>query len=139
MQLFLKSLAFNQFFDEEGKIIYVGKAKRLKRRVASYFNKVHDIAKTNVMVKKIADIKHLVVETEEDALLLENNLIKKYQPRYNILLKDDKTYPWICIKKETYPRVSITRQLNKRWIRIFWSLHQCSNGENTNGFNSIAL
>ena len=102
-----------QFFDEQEKIIYVGKAKRLKRRVASYFNKVHDVAKTNVMVKKIADIKHLVVETEEDALLLENNLIKKYQPRYNILLKDDKSYPWICIKKETYPRVFITRQLVK--------------------------
>ncbi len=102
-----------QFFDEQEKIIYVGKAKRLKRRVASYFNKVHDVAKTNVMVKKITDIKHLVVETEEDALLLENNLIKKHQPRYNILLKDDKSYPWICIKKETYPRVFITRQLVK--------------------------
>ncbi len=102
-----------QFFDEQEKIIYVGKAKRLKRRVASYFNKVHDVAKTNVMVRKIVDIKHLVVETEEDALLLENNLIKKHQPRYNILLKDDKSYPWICIKKETFPRVFITRQLVK--------------------------
>ncbi|WP_372644759.1 excinuclease ABC subunit UvrC [Ancylomarina sp.] len=108
-----------QFFDEQDKIIYVGKAKRLKRRVASYFNKVHDIAKTNVMVKKIADIKHLVVETEEDALLLENNLIKKHQPRYNILLKDDKSYPWICIKKETYPRVFITRQLVKDGSEYF--------------------
>jgi excinuclease ABC subunit C len=108
-----------QFFDEQEKIIYVGKAKRLKRRVASYFNKVHDIAKTNVMVKKIADIKHMVVETEEDALLLENNLIKKHQPRYNILLKDDKSYPWICIKKETYPRVHITRQLVKDGSEYF--------------------
>jgi len=108
-----------QFFDEQEKIIYVGKAKRLKRRVASYFNKVHDIAKTNVMVKKIADIKHLVVETEEDALLLENNLIKKHQPRYNILLKDDKSYPWICIKKEEYPRVAITRQLVKDGSEYF--------------------
>jgi len=108
-----------QFFDEHEKIIYVGKAKRLKRRVASYFNKVHDIAKTNVMVKKIADIKHLVVETEEDALLLENNLIKKHQPRYNILLKDDKSYPWICIKKETFPRVHITRQLVKDGSEYF--------------------
>lgn len=89
-----------QFFDDQEKIIYVGKAKRLKRRVASYFNKVHEYGKTNVMVKKIADIKHLVVETEEDALLLENNLIKKHQPRYNILLKDDKSYPWICIKRK---------------------------------------
>lgn len=101
------------FFDEQEKIIYVGKAKRLKRRVASYFNKVHDVAKTNVMVKKIVDIKHLVVETEEDALLLENNLVKKHQPRYNILLKDDKSYPWICIKKEAYSRVFVTRQLVK--------------------------
>lgn len=108
-----------QFFDENDKIIYVGKAKRLKRRVASYFNKVHDYGKTNVMVRKIANIKHLVVETEEDALLLENNLIKKHQPRYNILLKDDKSYPWICIKKETYPRVFITRQLVKDGSEYF--------------------
>ncbi|MGZ2369161.1 excinuclease ABC subunit UvrC [Ancylomarina sp. YFZ004] len=108
-----------QFFDEQEKIIYVGKAKRLKRRVASYFNKVHDVAKTNVMVKKIAAITHLVVETEEDALLLENNLIKKHQPRYNILLKDDKSYPWICIKKETYPRVYTTRQLVKDGSEYF--------------------
>lgn len=108
-----------QFFDDQEKIIYVGKAKRLKRRVASYFNKVHEYGKTNVMVKKIADIKHLVVETEEDALLLENNLIKKHQPRYNILLKDDKSYPWICIKKETYPRVFITRQLVKDGSEYF--------------------
>ncbi|WP_421921071.1 excinuclease ABC subunit UvrC [Marinifilum sp.] len=102
-----------QFFDENNTIIYVGKAKRLKRRVASYFNKVHDNAKTNIMVRKISDIKHIVVNSEEDALLLENNLIKKHQPRYNVLLKDDKSFPWICIKKENFPRVSVTRNLVK--------------------------
>jgi len=102
-----------QFFDENDKIIYVGKAKRLKRRVASYFNKVHDNAKTIIMVRKIADIRHIVVNTEEDALLLENNLIKKHQPRYNVLLKDDKSFPWICIKKERFPRVFVTRHLTK--------------------------
>lgn len=108
-----------QFFDEEGIIIYVGKAKRLKRRVSSYFNKVHDIARTNILVRRIADIKHIVVETEQDALLLENNLIKKYQPRYNVLLKDDKTYPWICVKKEPFPRVFSTRQLEKDGSEYF--------------------
>lgn len=102
-----------QYFDKDDKILYVGKAKNLKKRVASYFNKVHDSAKTNVLVKKIVAIKHIVVETETDALLLENNLIKSYQPRYNILLKDDKTYPWICIKKERFPRVFSTRKLIK--------------------------
>ncbi|MFA8433888.1 MAG: excinuclease ABC subunit UvrC [Marinifilaceae bacterium] len=108
-----------QFFDEQEKIIYVGKAKRLKRRVASYFNKVHDSAKTNIMVRRIADIKHLVVDSEEDALLLENNLIKKHQPRYNVLLKDDKTYPWICIKKEPFPKVFFTRNLIKDGSEYF--------------------
>ena len=102
-----------QYFDKDDKILYVGKEKNLKKRVASYFNKVHDTAKTNVLVKKIVAIKHIVVETETDALLLENNLIKSYQPRYNILLKDDKTYPWICIKKESFPRVFSTRKLIK--------------------------
>ena len=102
-----------QYFDKDDKILYVGKAKNLKKRVASYFNKVHDSAKTNVLVKKTVAIKHIVVETETDALLLENNLIKSYQPRYNILLKDDKTYPWICIKKESFPRVFSTRKLIK--------------------------
>ena len=102
-----------QYFDKDDKILYVGKAKNLKKRVASYFNKVHDSAKTNVLVKKTVAIKHIVVETETDALLLENNLIKSYQPRYNILLKDDKTYPWICIKKERFPRVFSTRKLIK--------------------------
>ncbi len=102
-----------QFFDTKGAVIYVGKAKNLKHRVRSYFNKVHDYGKTNVLVKKIHDIKHIVVDTETDALLLENNLIKKYQPRYNVLLKDDKSYPWICIKKERFPRVFQTRRVIK--------------------------
>lgn len=102
-----------QYFDKEGKILYVGKAKNLKKRVSSYFNKVHDNAKTNVLVKKIVTIKHIVVPTETDALLLENNLIKQLQPRYNVLLKDDKSYPWICIKKEPFPRVFVTRRMVK--------------------------
>lgn len=108
-----------QFFDENNTIIYVGKAKRLKRRVASYFNKVHDSAKTNIMVRKIVDIRHIVVESEEDALLLENNLIKKHQPRYNVLLKDDKSFPWICIKSENFPRVQVTRNLIKDGSEYF--------------------
>jgi excinuclease ABC subunit C len=102
-----------QYYDKLGNIIYVGKAKNLKKRVASYFNKNHEHGKTIVLVKKIADIKHIVVENEEDALLLENNLIKKYQPRYNVLLKDDKTYPWICVKSEPFPRVFQTREIVK--------------------------
>ncbi|PXX96995.1 excinuclease ABC subunit C [Marinifilum breve] len=108
-----------QFYDENNTIIYVGKAKRLKRRVASYFNKVHDNAKTNIMVRKISEIRHIVVNTEEDALLLENNLIKKHQPRYNVLLKDDKSFPWICIKKENFPRVFVTRNLVKDGSEYF--------------------
>jgi excinuclease ABC subunit C len=99
-----------QFYDVNEKIIYVGKAKDLKKRVSSYFSKTHDVGKTRVLVKKIRDIKHIVVATESDALLLENNLIKKYQPRYNVLLKDDKTYPWICIKNERFPRIFPTRR-----------------------------
>ena len=91
-----------QYYDKEEKILYVGKAKNLKKRVSSYFNKIHDTAKTNVLVKKIVTIKHIVVPTESDALLLENNLIKTLQPRYNVLLRDDKSYPWICIKKEPF-------------------------------------
>ena len=102
-----------QYYDKDGKILYVGKAKNLKKRVASYFNKIHDIAKTNVLVKKIVTIKHIVVSSEGDALLLENNLIKTLQPRYNILLKDDKSYPWICIKKEPFSRIFPTRKLIK--------------------------
>jgi excinuclease ABC subunit C len=100
-----------QYFDKNDKVIYVGKAKNLKRRVTSYFTKVHDSAKTRILVKKIYRMEHIVVPTEVDALLLENNLIKKYRPRYNILLKDDKTYPWICIKKEPFPRVFSTRKV----------------------------
>ena len=102
-----------QYFDKEGVIIYIGKAKNLQKRVASYFNKNHENGKTRVLVKKIVLIKHIVVHTETDALLLENNLIKKYKPRYNVLLKDDKSYPWICIKKERFPRVFMTRRLVK--------------------------
>ena len=108
-----------QYFDKEGKILYVGKAKNLKKRVSSYFNKVHDTAKTNVLVKKIVAIKHIVVPTETDALLLENNLIKKLQPRYNVLLRDDKTYPWICIKKEPFPRIFSTRKMIKDGSEYF--------------------
>ena len=102
-----------QYFDQSGKIIYVGKAKNLKKRVSSYFKKTHENRKTELLVRNIADIKHMVVETEQDALLLENNLIKKYQPRYNIRLKDDKTYPWIVIKNERFPRVFQTRNVIK--------------------------
>jgi excinuclease ABC subunit C len=97
-----------RYFDKDGTLIYVGKAKNLKRRVSSYFNK-EQTGKTRVLVSKIADIKFIVVESESEALLLENNLIKQYKPRYNVMLKDDKTYPWICIKKEPFPRVFLTR------------------------------
>lgn len=100
-----------QYYDEKGTIIYVGKAKNLKRRVSSYFNKEHDNNKTRVLVKQICDIKYIVVDTEEDALLLENNLIKQYRPRYNVLLKDDKTYPSIVVKNEYFPRVFQTRNI----------------------------
>ena len=108
-----------QYYDKEDKILYVGKAKNLKKRVASYFNKIHDTAKTNVLVKKIVTIKHIVVPTETDALLLENNLIKTLQPRYNVMLRDDKTYPWICIKKEAFPRIFPTRRMVKDGSEYF--------------------
>lgn len=108
-----------QYYDKDDKILYVGKAKNLKKRVSSYFNKIHDNAKTNVLVKKIVTIKHIVVPTETDALLLENNLIKQLQPRYNVLLKDDKSYPWICIKKEPFPRVFTTRRMVKDGSEYF--------------------
>ncbi|WP_370477122.1 excinuclease ABC subunit UvrC [Tamlana flava] len=108
-----------QYYDKEGAIIYVGKAKNLKKRVSSYFTKTHDSGKTRVLVKKIANIKHIVVDTETDALLLENNLIKKYQPRYNVMLKDDKSYPWICIKNERFPRVFSTRRVFKDGSEYF--------------------
>lgn len=100
-----------QYFNVNDEIIYVGKAKNLKKRVSSYFNKIHDQAKTNVLVKHIISLKYIVVESEEDALLLENNLIKQYQPRYNVLLKDGKTYPSICITNEPFPRVFKTRNI----------------------------
>ncbi len=102
-----------QYFDVNDSIIYVGKAKNIKKRVSSYFNKNQENGKTRVLVKQIVDIKYIVVDTELDALLLENSLIKKYQPKYNIQLKDDKTYPWICIKNEPFPRVFTTRRMIK--------------------------
>lgn len=102
-----------QYLNSEGTIIYVGKAKNLKRRVYSYFSKEHEPGKTRVLVSKIADIRYIVVNTEEDALLLENNLIKKYKPRYNVLLKDDKTYPSICISNEYFPKVFKTRKVER--------------------------
>lgn len=100
-----------QYLNAEGTIIYVGKAKNLKRRVSSYFNREHPNGKTRVLVSKIADIRYIVVKTEEDALLLENNLIKKYRPRYNVMLKDDKTYPSICVSNEYFPRIFKTRKI----------------------------
>ncbi len=119
----LKTLPSNpgvyQFYDAIDKILYVGKAKNLKKRVSSYFNKNHEYGKTRVMVKKIVRIEHIVVPTESDALLLENNLIKKYRPRYNVLLKDDKSYPWICIKNERFPRIFPTRKLIKDGSEYF--------------------
>ncbi|SMC42950.1 excinuclease ABC subunit UvrC [Cellulophaga tyrosinoxydans] len=108
-----------QFYDVDDKILYVGKAKNLKKRVTSYFSKNHDNGKTRVLVKKIASLKHIVVPTESDALLLENNLIKKYKPRYNVLLKDDKSYPWICIKNERFPRIFQTRRIIKDGSEYF--------------------
>ncbi len=108
-----------QYYDKDGKLLYVGKAKNLKKRVSSYFTKKHDNGRTRLLVKKIHAIKHIVVVTETDALLLENNLIKKYQPRYNVMLKDDKTYPWICIKKERFPRVFSTRKIIKDGSEYF--------------------
>ena len=114
LELQLKTLpnkpGIYQFFDENQKILYVGKAKNLKKRVSSYFNKEH-VGKTKVLVSKIKNLKITIVDTEYDALLLENNLIKEFQPRYNIRLKDDKTYPCICIKNEPFPRVFLTRKL----------------------------
>ena len=107
------------FYDSDGEVIYVGKAKNLKRRVSSYFTKTHKRLKTKNLVSKITNISCIIVETEIDALLLENNLIKKHQPRYNILLKDDKSYPWICIKKEEFPRVFQTRNVVKDGSEYF--------------------
>src|SRR5512138_3696140 len=101
-----------QYYDDKNKIIYVGKAKDLKKRVSSYFTKINSVSgKVQMLVRKIADIRYIVVNTEQDALLLENNLIKKYRPRYNVALKDDKTFPWICIRNEPFPRVYSTRHV----------------------------
>jgi excinuclease ABC subunit C len=123
IQLKLKSLPNSpgvyQYFDADETIIYVGKAKNLKNRVSSYFNKNQENGKTRVLVRKIVDIQYIIVDTEFDALLLENSLIKKYQPKYNIQLKDDKTYPWICIKKEPFPRVFSTRRLVRDGSKYF--------------------
>jgi excinuclease ABC subunit C len=123
LQLKIKTLpekpGVYQYFDASGTIIYVGKAKNLKKRVSSYFNKTQENGKTILLVKRIADIQYVVVNTELDALLLENNLIKKYQPKYNIQLKDDKTYPWICIKNEPFPRVFSTRNVIRDGSKYF--------------------
>jgi len=119
LQTLPNSAGVYQFFDVNDTILYVGKAKDLQKRVRSYFNKNHEHGKTRVLVKKIISIKHIVVETETDALLLENNLIKKHQPRYNILMKDDKSYPFICIKKEDFPRVFLTRRVIKDGSEYF--------------------
>ena len=125
-----------QFYDKQEKLLYIGKAKNLKKRVRSYFNKEHDNARTRIMVKKIEHIKHIVVDTETDALLLENNLIKKYQPRYNVLLKDDKTYPWICVKKEPFPRVFTTRKIieDTIWILAWSTAVGLTTDRDTSGF-----
>ncbi len=122
--LLLKTIPENpgvyQYFDDQGTIIYVGKAKNLKKRVSSYFNKDQSgYGKVAVLVRKIVDIRFIIVDTELDALLLENNLIKKYQPRYNVMLKDDKTYPWICMKNEPFPRVFPTRNLHNDGSEYF--------------------
>ena len=108
-----------QYLNESGVIIYVGKAKNLKRRVSSYFNKEQQSLKTRLLVSKIADIRYIVVNSEADALLLENNLIKRHKPRYNILLKDDKTYPSICISNDYFPKIFKTRKIDKKWGRYF--------------------
>lgn len=119
LQTLPTSAGIYQYFDSNDNLLYIGKAKNLKKRVLSYFTKTHDNAKTRILVKKIASIKHIVVETETDALILENNLIKKYQPKYNIMLKDDKTYPWLCIKNESFPRVFSTRRVIKDGSEYF--------------------
>lgn len=107
------------YYDAEGTVIYVGKAKNLKRRVSSYFNRTHDCTRTNLLVKAIADMSYIVVPTEQDALDLENSMIKEYKPRYNVLLKDDKSYPWIVVTNELYPRVFLTRQLIRDGSKYF--------------------
>ena len=108
-----------KYFNKEGTVIYVGKAKKLKRRVSSYFNRVHPVLRTNMLVRHIYDMEYIVVNTEEEALDLENSLIKTYQPHYNVLLKDDKSYPWICVTKELFPRVYLTREKVNKHGRFF--------------------
>jgi len=108
-----------QYYDKDDRLLYVGKAKNLKKRVTSYFTKQHDSHRIAVMVKKIKNIKHIVVNSETDALLLENNLIKNHQPRFNVMLRDDKTYPWLCIKKERFPRIFLTRNVIKDGSEYF--------------------
>ena len=127
IESYLKGIVLNlpetpgcyQYLDEEGTVIYVGKAKNLKRRVSSYFNKEQQTRKTRLLVTKIRDIRYIVVNTEEDALLLENNLIKRYKPHYNVLLKDDKTYPSIAVTNEYLPRIFKTRQRTRRGAVFF--------------------
>ena len=123
IQLILRSLpekpGVYRFYDDKGVVIYVGKAKRLKRRVSSYFNKDHDSAKVRMLVTKIRDIETVVVDSEWDALLLENSMIKQFKPKYNILLKDDKTYPWIAVTRETYPRIFPTRRPDSATMQLF--------------------
>ena len=108
-----------QYLNREGTVIYVGKAKNLKRRVSSYFNRVHPMVRTNLLVRNIWDMKYIVVNSEEEALDLENSLIKEFQPRYNVLLKDDKSYPWICVTKELFPRVFITREKHTKGTKYY--------------------
>ena len=123
IQLILSALSTKpgvyRYLDENGKVIYVGKAKNLKRRVSSYFNKNHDSSKVRMLVTKIRDIQTTVVDTEWEALLLENTLIKEYKPKYNIMLKDDKTYPWIAVTKEAFPRVFVTRSPDRCRQEVF--------------------
>ena len=123
LELQLKTLpespGIYQYYDKESKLLYVGKAKNLKKRVTSYFTKTHDSGRIRVLVKNIASIEHIVVKTEKDALLLENNLIKKYKPKYNVMLRDDKTYPWLVIKKERFPRIFLTRTVIKDGSEYF--------------------
>ena len=107
------------YYNAEGTVIYVGKAVNLKRRVSSYFNRTHERLRTNLLVRAIADVSYIVVPTEQDALNLENSMIKEYKPRYNVLLKDDKSYPWIVVTNEHFPRVFMTRQRLKDGSKYF--------------------
>ncbi len=127
-----------QFIDASGKVLYIGKAKNLKKRITSYFAK-NQSGKTIALLKKAAGVRNIVVENESDALLLENNLIKRHQPRYNILLKDDKTFPWICIKREPYPRVFSTRNVIQGRIPLFWSLYFSADGKNFAGSHQAVV